>query len=74
MAETRCGGCKHYAELKEPFRYKKDGYKEGIIVFGFCGKNAPKTFSLYPVYLPDGGVCKDCVRKVKARVTDDGTR
>lgn len=59
MAETRCGQCEHYAELKTPFHYKLAGYPDGVTVYGFCGKNARAIVStFFPVYLPDGGVCK----------------
>ena len=74
MTDTRCGKCRHYAELKEPFHYEKDGYKEGVTVFGFCGKNVTKTFFLYPVYLPDGGVCKEFKGKKNIRSEADGTK
>lgn len=58
MSKARCERCKYYAKLKAPYHYEKDGYKDGVTVYGFCTKNA-KLFSFYPVYIPDGGVCKD---------------
>ena len=57
--ETRCEKCKHYAALAVPFHYVKDGYPVGVTVYGFCAKDAKSRFVFYPVYLPDGGVCKD---------------
>lgn len=56
--ETRCDHCKHYLPLGEPYHYEANGYQDGVTVFGFCGKNAG-LFRFYPVYIPDGGVCKD---------------
>lgn len=58
MPETRCDRCKHYAKLEEPYHYDAHGYPEGVTVPGFCGKDAKNSFRFYPVYLPDGGVCK----------------
>lgn len=54
---TRCDGCANYAGLKEPYHYEKEGYPQGVTVYGFCAKNVRSMFSFYPVYLPDGGVC-----------------
>lgn len=53
-----CGKCAHYAELKAPFHYVKEGYPDGITVYGFCGYKVKSTFSFYPVYISEGGVCK----------------
>lgn len=62
--KTRCGQCQHYAELKEPFHYEAEGYPVGITVYGFCGKSAePAINHFFPVYLPDGGVCNDYMKK-----------
>lgn len=55
---TRCEGCKFYLPLTEPFQYEKTGYPQGVTVYGFCAKDAAWRGSFYPVYLPDGGVCK----------------
>lgn len=59
MIEANCEKCKHYAKLEHPFQYAKSGYPDGVTVYGFCGKNATKSFSFYPVYIPDGGACKE---------------
>lgn len=63
MEATRCDRCKHYAKLEEPYHYDAHGYPEGVTVYGFCGKSAKATFAFYPIYIPDGGVCKDFSRK-----------
>jgi hypothetical protein len=64
MAKTRCAQCQNYAELKEPFHFKMDGYSETITVYGFCAKAAgPAVSTFYPVFLPDGGVCKSYIKK-----------
>lgn len=55
---TRCGNCQNYAALAEPFHYEKAGYPEGVTVYGFCTKDAKARGVFYPVYLPDGGICK----------------
>lgn len=53
---TRCGQCKHYAVLHE----MRDG------VYGFCFKDfRAGQGTAYPVYLPDGGACKQFSRRVK---------
>ena len=62
---TRCEQCKLYAELKEPFHYEKLGYPEGVTVYGFCTKDIKRLQFFYPVYLPDGGVCKAFVKKTQ---------
>lgn len=67
MCETRCGLCRHYIELSVPYRYDKVGYPDGVTVYGFCAKNAQRTGSFYPVYLPDGGVCRDFLGAVKRK-------
>lgn len=58
MDDTRCGSCEHYALLATPFHYGKEGYPKGVTIYGFCTKSASNS-SFYPVYLPDGGQCKD---------------
>lgn len=58
MKESRCEQCTYYAKLEAPYHYEKDGYKGGVTIYGFCAKNVAVTFSLYPVYIPNGGVCK----------------
>lgn len=63
MSETRCGQCKHFAQLAVPFHYSKDGYPDGITVHGFCAKDVQRSFNFYPVYLPDSGVCKAFKKK-----------
>lgn len=53
---TRCGQCKNYAVLHKP----KDG------VHGFCFKNfRGGQGTAYPVYLPDGGTCKQFAKRGK---------
>lgn len=62
--ETRCGRCQFYAELKEPFHYDANGYPDGVTIYGFCAKgNSPLVSRFYPVYLPNGGVCKSYLKK-----------
>lgn len=58
MAGDRCEMCRHYARLENPFRYDKEGYMDGVTVFGFCAKDIKRLSSFHPVYVPDGGVCK----------------
>ena len=71
--ETRCDHCKHYLQLGEPYHYEVNGYKDGVTVFGFCGKNSG-SFRFYPVYIPDGGVCKDfCAKKYSKKRNDPQT-
>lgn len=37
---------------------------EGIFVYGFCFKDVQEKYGdAYPVYVPDGGVCKSFERK-----------
>ena len=61
---TRCSQCQLYAELKEPFHYDAPGYPEGVTVHGFCSKdNSPWVSKFYPIYLPNGGVCKSYIKK-----------
>lgn len=63
MEGDRCDRCKHYAKLENPFQYDKEGYPDGIVVHGFCAKDVKRIFSFYPVYLPNGGVCKSFQRR-----------
>ena len=58
MSEARCEQCKYYIKLGIPYCYKQKGYKNGVTVYGFCAKDVERLFSFYPVYLPNGGVCK----------------
>lgn len=58
MSEARCEQCKYYIKLGIPYCYKQKRYKNGVTVYGFCAKDVERLFSFYPVYLPDGGVCK----------------
>lgn len=67
MAETRCEQCKLYAKLQEPFHYERQGYPEGVTVYGFCTKDIKRLHSFYPIYLSDGGVCKAFLPKIKYR-------
>lgn len=56
---SRCGQCEKYSTLHTP---KEIG--EGIFVYGFCFKDLRKNYgSAYPVYVPDGGVCKSFVKR-----------
>ena len=66
--ETRCEKCKYFAALVEPYHYKKDGYPDGVTVYGFCAKDAERRFIFYPVYLPDGGACREFKRRTKEEV------
>lgn len=59
MDDARCGQCRHYAPLRTPFRYGESGYPDDVTGYGFCTKNTVFRSSFYPVYLPDGGQCKD---------------
>lgn len=59
MKECRCEQCAHYAKLEAPFHYKKEGYTDGVTIYGFCGKNVDVSTTMYPVYIPDGGVCAE---------------
>ncbi len=61
--ECRCERCKYYARFETPYHYEYREYPDGITVYGCCGKDAARSFSLYPVYLPDGGVCKAFKKK-----------
>ena len=70
QSDTRCSKCAHYAELKSPFHYEKNGYPIGVTVYGFCGKQAIKMFSFYPVYLPDGGICKEFKKRKVVKMND----
>lgn len=63
MKEVRCEQCTYYAKLETPFHYEKDGYPDGVTVWGFCAKDVKRSFGFYPVYVPDGGVCKEFMRK-----------
>lgn len=56
---SRCGQCKKYSVLHNP---REIG--EGIFVYGFCFKDVQEKYgAAYPVYVPDGGVCKSFERK-----------
>lgn len=63
MKECRCEQCAYYVKLEEPYHYEKDGYKDGVTVYGFCVKDVRRNFCFYPVYLPDDGACKAFMRK-----------
>lgn len=67
MAETRCGTCRYYIELPVPYKYEKDGYPDGITVYGFCTKATQARGVFFPVYIPDGGVCKDYKKSYPAK-------
>lgn len=56
---SRCEQCKHYGTLHTP-RIIKDE----IRVYGFCFKDLRENYgSAYPIYIPDGGVCKSFSKK-----------
>ena len=56
---SRCGQCKNYGVLHKPWEVK-----EGICVYGFCFKDFREGYgSAYPVYVPDGGVCRSFKQK-----------
>ena len=50
----RCDECKKYAGLHKPRKVAEQNY-----IYGFCFKDYHVSYgSTYPVYIPDGGVCK----------------
>lgn len=50
----RCEECKKYAALHSPRKVDEHNY-----IYGFCFKDYHVSYgSTYPVYIPDGGVCK----------------
>lgn len=52
---SRCKKCKFYEPLHKPRRIRESTY-----IYGFCFKDFhADSGSIYPVYLPDGGVCKE---------------
>lgn len=56
---SRCGQCKKYSMLHNPREIGED-----IFVYGFCFKDVREKYgTAYPVYIPDGGVCKSFERK-----------
>lgn len=56
---NRCEQCKYYGVLHTPRIVKDD-----IRVYGFCFKDLHENYgSAYPVYVPDGGVCKSFSKK-----------
>lgn len=51
---SRCNECKKYDALHKPRKVDKENY-----IYGFCFKDYNSNYgSVYPVYIPDGGVCK----------------
>lgn len=51
---SRCDLCKKYTPLIEPREVMA-----GCFVYGFCFKDHHGHYGhAYPVYIPDGGVCK----------------
>lgn len=51
---SRCDSCKKYSALHRPRKVDDQNY-----IYGFCFKDCHGSYgSVYPVYLPDGGVCK----------------
>lgn len=63
MKECWCEQCAHYVKLESPYHYEKDGYPDGVTVYGFCAKDVRRNFYFYPVYIQNGGVCKGFMRK-----------
>lgn len=56
---SRCGQCRHYGVLHKPRNIKDD-----MQIYGFCFKDIRENYgSIYPVYIPDGGVCKGFIKK-----------
>ena len=59
-----CYQCQHFAEFKEPRTYtNRDG---DFGVFGMCFKQFCKngSYSVYPIYVPEGK-CKDFKKRSK---------
>lgn len=55
---SRCDSCKKYSALHQPRKVDDKNY-----IYGFCFKDYHGDYgSEYPVYIPDGGVCKAFVR------------
>ena len=51
---SRCDECKKYAGLQRPRKVDEQNY-----IYGFCFNDYHVNYgSTYPVYIPDGGVCK----------------
>lgn len=51
---SRCDSCKKYSALHRPRKVDDQNY-----IYGFCFKDHHSNYgSVYPVYIPDGGVCK----------------
>lgn len=51
---NRCETCKKYSALHHPWKVD-----EKNCIYGFCFKSYHGNYgSIYPVYLPGGGVCK----------------
>ncbi len=60
---SRCGQCKNYSVLNKPRKIKDD-----IQVYGFCFKDFRENYgNMYPVYIPDGGGCKDFIKRSDKR-------
>lgn len=56
---SRCGQCKNFGVLHTPWKVA-----DGIFVYGFCFKDLHENYGgAYPVYVPDGGVCKRFSKK-----------
>ena len=56
---SRCRQCKKYGVLHKPREIA-----DGIFVYGFCFKDLHEKYgSAYPVYISDGGVCKEFDKK-----------
>ena len=56
---SRCSQCKKYGVLHTPMKIA-----DNIFVYGFCFKDLHENYgSTYPVYIPDGGVCRSFDKK-----------
>lgn len=54
-----CGECKKYGVLHTPREIA-----DGIFIYGFCFKDFQRSYgSIYPVYIPQGGTCKEFDKK-----------
>lgn len=64
---TRCDSCKKYSALQNPRKAGEENY-----IYGFCFKDYHVGYgAAYPVYVPDGGVCKAFEKRIKIREVQD---
>ncbi len=60
---SRCDECKKYSGLHKPRKVDEQNY-----IYGFCFKDYHVNHgSTYPVYIPDGGVCKAFEKSAKEK-------